>query len=278
MRNGENNLLKEKLISIVVPVYNTEKYLSTCIDSILNQTYNNLQLILVDDGSTDNSILICRQYEFNNQKVKFIEKPHTGLINTRKVGLQYADGEYIVFADSDDWYEATALEVMSQYMEDECDMVVAGYIRYVDAENKSIVRNNLKNGYYKFKDLKKEVFYNMMFDMKNNGPDIIQSVCSKIFKKDILLSCYDNVYEDITLGEDAIITYQYILKCKKIYILDDALYYYRQNVQSMCFEKDISKFREIQIFKDNICDIFSTYSNSQNLINQVKYYVLHRCC
>lgn len=95
--------MEKKLISIIVPVYNAEKYLQKCLDSILEQTYQNLEIIIVNDGSTDNSGQICQEYEKKDSRIIYIEKENGGVSDTRNTGLDRMTGSYVTFVDSDDW-------------------------------------------------------------------------------------------------------------------------------------------------------------------------------
>ena len=107
--------MKEK-ISIIVPIYNVELYLERCVESIINQTYKNLEIILVDDGSPDNCFAICDKYEKLDSRVKVIHKENGGLSDARNAGLDIAEGEFIVFVDSDDWLEQNALELLYEHV------------------------------------------------------------------------------------------------------------------------------------------------------------------
>lgn len=102
------------MISIIVPVYNVEKYLERCIESIVNQTYKDIEIILVDDGSPDNCPVICDRYAEKDNRIKVIHKQNGGLINARKSGLEIAQGDYIGFVDSDDWIEPEMYEYFAQ--------------------------------------------------------------------------------------------------------------------------------------------------------------------
>lgn len=97
--------MKRNMISVIVPIYNIQEYLPQCIDSIINQTYTELEIILVDDGSTDSGGSICDEYALNDSRVKVIHKKNGGLVSARKAGIRAAHGEYITFVDGDDWIE-----------------------------------------------------------------------------------------------------------------------------------------------------------------------------
>lgn len=115
-------------ISIIVPIYNVEKYVRQCIESIINQTYKNLQIILVDDGSTDTSGLICDEYASIDDRIEVIHKKNGGLVTARKIGLQKAKGEYIGFVDGDDYIDDNMYESLLGYiLKKDVDMVHTGY-------------------------------------------------------------------------------------------------------------------------------------------------------
>ena len=104
-------------ISVIVPVYNIEPYIRECLDSIVNQTYSNLEIILVDDGSTDSSGLICDEYAQKNKRITVFHKPNGGLVSARKTGVLLATGEYVTYVDSDDWIETKAYEELAKIIE-----------------------------------------------------------------------------------------------------------------------------------------------------------------
>ena len=107
----------KKLVSIIVPVFNVEKYLRQCLDSILGQTFNQFEVIIVNDGSTDNSGAICQEYEARDNRIVYLEKENGGVSEARNLGLDFATSEYIIFIDSDDWIEPTYVEVLYEKIE-----------------------------------------------------------------------------------------------------------------------------------------------------------------
>ena len=104
--------MNNELISIIVPIYNTEKYLRQCLDSIINQTYTNFEVLLVNDGSTDSSGMICQEYVENDSRFRYFEKENGGVSSARNLGLECSGGAYITFIDSDDWVESNHLEAL----------------------------------------------------------------------------------------------------------------------------------------------------------------------
>ena len=121
----------KELISIIVPVYNAEKYLQKCLDSILEQTYQNLEIIIVNDGSTDNSGQICHEYEQKDSRIIYMEKENGGVSDTRNTGLDRMTGSYVTFVDSDDWLEPNYVQFLyEKLIEHQADIVVGNYTRF----------------------------------------------------------------------------------------------------------------------------------------------------
>ena len=129
--------LKDRpLISVIVPVYQVEQYLERCVDSILNQSYHNLEIVLVDDGSTDKGKVICDRYGTQNTNVKVIHQQNQGLSAARNTGIEASTGEWICFIDSDDYIEENMLEIMLRTsFEDQSDMVICGFVRCDDKDH-----------------------------------------------------------------------------------------------------------------------------------------------
>ena len=132
-------------LSVIVPIFNSELYLEKCVESILNQTFENFEVILVDDGSSDRSLDICRKYEQKDKRVRVISKPNGGLIRARKTGLTAAAGRFIGFVDSDDWIEPDMYQELIKYMKEMgCDLVSSGIIRdFEKDEKKSVIVGSL---------------------------------------------------------------------------------------------------------------------------------------
>lgn len=241
-----------KKISVIVPVYNVEKYLEECIDSILNQTYTNLEIILVDDGSKDNSGLICDKYADKDNRIKVIHKSNGGLSSARNAGLDSATGDYIMFCDSDDMFFPTSCEVMFNEIDSKnADYVVGNYQNCTEEgelwENPVFDKEKYKNFKLSIKDYK-----NSFFIMNS-------SACNKIYSMPFLNSLNIRFVEKVP-AEDAIFTTQCFIHSKNVYYINDIMYIYRQRAGdsistnlSFDYFKGINKaYRMIyENFKDN---------------------------
>lgn len=219
--------------SVIVPVYNVQKYLKRCLDSVLNQTYKNYEIILIDDGSTDCSGDICDQYEKKYNDVKVIHQENQGLSAARNCGLEAAKGEWIVFVDSDDWIEQDMLRTISEYMK-ETDADLYGFnTRKVDENNMEAgrllfsVENNTM--YFFNEEEKFDFFFYKLMQYK-----IGWEVCFKVYKKSIIEEKNLRfVSTEKIFAEDYLFTFQYMLYVDKIAFLCNIFYNYFQRNDSL---------------------------------------------
>ena len=217
-------ILENNLISIIIPIYNTEKYLNRCIETVVNQTYSNLEIILINDGSTDNSKEICEEWCKKDNRIIFINKDNTGVSDTRNKGLEIAKGEYISFIDSDDYIELNFYEkLLKCIMSEKTDIVMCGYNR--------IYENKIEKHLYSYPNKLDKYSFLMK-------PMIIEGfIWNKLFKKDIIANL--RFYSDIAMTEDKLFLFEYLDKINNISILNEPLYNYNvYNYNSITHKKD----------------------------------------
>ena len=219
------------MISIIVPIYNAELYLNRCIESILNQTFKDFELILVNDGSIDNSLNICNSYAKIDSRIKVIDKNNEGPGFSRNAGLKIAKGEYIGFVDSDDYISPLMYESMyKSAVKHQADIVQCGYIK-VDEKGKVLTKSNYKNIVLNqnercFKE------YCKRNNIDNYSP-------CKIFKKETIKNIFFGNY---SYSEDAYFIIQAFLNCKRLVVLSSNYYYYVQTIGSACRRPYNDKF------------------------------------
>ena len=238
------------MISVIIPVFNTKKYLSRCLDSIINQTYKNLEIIIIDDGSTDGSEKICDEYAFVDGRISVIHKKNEGLVAARKQGVSIAKYNYISFVDSDDWIELNMFEELFDLLDinETTDLVTSNII--MDKENGSFNKvGSIPAGLYG-KSIADKIIPNMMRNAKDGSWGIIGSAVGKIYKKDLLLDVINRIDNGITYGEDDAIVFGYIPRCSKIYICEKCFYHYRIHSGSMATSYNIESFSKIKLLKD----------------------------
>lgn len=242
----------QPLISVIVPIYMIERYLGICIESIINQTYMNLEIILVDDGSKDRCPEICDLYKQKDKRIKVIHKQNGGLVSARKAGLMESTGEYISYVDGDDWIGYGFIESLFMAMSSSnADMVCAGQTRDLFEQSAHFI-NLIPLGIYENEKLEK--LWNSMISYGTYySPGITTYVWNKLFKRNILLSSQLAVDDRITIGEDAAVTYPALLQCKQVAVIDNVSYHYRQREDSMlkqtsCFTDEIQKLNYLYEF------------------------------
>lgn len=220
-------------VSLIVPIYNTQKYLKKCINSLINQTLKDIEIILINDGSTDNSEKIIK--EFKDKRIKYISKENEGIGKTRNLGIEKSTGEYLAFVDSDDYLNEHFCEYMyEKATKDNCDLVICDFFES---------REKLYS--IKFKDFKNT-------NLKKN-PELINNVnlgpCNKLYKKDLFIN-KDNRFEENLKYEDAPFVVKMLLAAKNIGKVNDYLTYYviHDNSQTTIRDKrifDILKITDI---------------------------------
>lgn len=222
MKNSE-------LLSIIVPFYNVESYLKKCIDSIVNQTYRNLQIILVDDGSTDSSLEICMKYKEQDNRIEILQKENAGLVSARKAGIKMAKGEFVGWVDGDDWVELDYFEKMMKKQEETmADIVAASHFHDIGSSSHT-VNNEISNGVYNPKDILSKMLYSGIFFEYGITPQLY----TKIIRRDILEKTQMQVDERIICGEDAAVVYPSILLAQRICVTDICGYHYIQHQGSI---------------------------------------------
>lgn len=234
-------------ISVIIPIYNTEKYLGKCLDSIINQTYLNLEIILIDDGSKDESFKICSLYQNKDKRIKVITQENQGASYVRKRGVEISTGDYIMFVDSDDWLEKNAItkcvEAVKIY---DVECVMFSYIK--EYENKSIP-NYIWNENFILSDNKVwELIHRRLIgpvkeELKNPEKlDNLSSVCMKLYKTDIVKSGKWVDIQKIGTSEDTLFNIYAFEKCSKVAYLNECFYHYRKtNEESIItgYKKDL---------------------------------------
>lgn len=263
------------LLSVIIPIYNAQNYLRKCIDSILIQDFRDFELILINDGSTDNSSCICNEYVKIDNRVSVIHKENEGLVNTRKKGLMYAKGEYICFIDSDDWIENNYFSIMyDTILKRNVDIVICGfYFNYGDFKVES--KNKFESGFYDKEMLIKYFYPKMLFSGEFFKFGIYPALWNKVIRKSLLLENIMKVDDRIKVGEDVATIFPTILDANSIYLLNDQfLYNYRLLNTSMTRSYDKEYYERILILFNVLFDAFKN-KESSILTEQLDYYILY---
>jgi glycosyltransferase len=241
------------LFSIIIPVYNVEKYLNQCIDSVLAQEFTDYEVILVDDGSTDGSSAICDEYVQKYNQIKVIHKTNGGLSDARNFGIKEAQGDYLIFLDSDDfWNGATILYEINKIIKKENpDLIITGYTLYFSEHNKK-----LSTDFSLVKELTTDFIKDSYYLVNNNIYEFL--ACNKIVKRNIIIN--NNIFfPKGKFSEDMPWNYKLVDYIKRYALYRSNFYYYRQNREGQIT-------RSIKI--KNVEDIKSVVDNNLGLLKK----------
>ena len=266
-------------ISIVIPVYNAGSYLSICIDSILRQTYRNFELILVDDGSTDDSGNICDRYGIKDDRVTVIHQNNKGQVGAQKTGCTKAAGRYILCADADDFMEHGLLEkIVSAVQENGADLITWGY-RSVDTKGYLLDEhlNNCKSGYYTGSKLNL-IRHKILYDGSCRGMNIgalIFSPWTKLVKRELFCECLEMCSDKIVQGEDVMMLLLMIQRCGSLQVIDETGYCYRENQESVMHHTSLKDAKRQRILMRELLK-HQTDCSGNDYSNQIYVFLLYR--
>lgn len=250
-----NELKLNKLISIIIPVYNAEKYIDKCLDTLIHQTYTNLQIIIVDDGSKDDSLNICKKIASSDHRIEIYSKENGGVSQARNDGIRYAKGEYIAFIDADDWVSLDYIEKLyTNINKTNSDITFCKY--GIMQEDKLFYfepdyPESIISGTQEF-----DSFLIRFFDKKHY---FMGSSCRSLIKKSIIENISFN--ENLYMYEDLIFIFKCLMKSNKVSFINDILYFYRDNATSILHSKK-SNFlnHQLEVYKE-IKNIQSAITN-----------------
>lgn len=268
---------KEGLISIIVPVYQAKEYIGRCIDSILAQTYRNLEIILVDDGSNDGSEKICDCYQQAGGRIKVIHKQNGGLVSARQAGIAAASGTYIGFADADDWMEPKMYQhLYNTAVSADADIVAEGFLDDYDGGCMA-VRNRVSAGIYRTGEERESLYNRMICHSDFFCIGLEPYLWNKLFRREIVLNHMLKIPQKIRVGEDAAALYPMAVRAACIAVLNTAHYHYCHHKNSMIFgERDEDAEYENTVLLDLFLrKSFAELNISYAVNSQLNRYAIH---
>lgn len=281
--------MKKNVVTIIIPVFNAEKYLENCLKSVINQTYKNIEIIIVDDGSTDNSFKIYNKYLNIEKRLKVINIENSGVSKARNIGLENSNGEWVTFIDADDWLERTYVEVLVEnIIKYDGDVIGCNCNRCM--ESGEIIKDDISPAIIIREDNELEIFkldtIFMEFDSRVNKYNVgeIRCVWGKLFKTSIINNNNIKFKEGMKLAEDALFCYEVFSYSKKVILLNRYLINYRVHSESANNRyrddmkevaiKSIDEFRKV-IGDDNLKK--SSYKVAyNNLVAEFIYYSIFK--
>ncbi len=231
-------------ISIIVPVYNAENYLKKCVDSLVNQTYRNLEIVLVDDGSGDSSGRLCDEYAKEDSRVLAVHKQNGGLVSAWKRGVSESSGQFLCFADSDDWVDLTMIEEMAAHLTGQEREIVASDYVVERQEGGEFVWQQLSPGEYLEQDVREKVIPNLLGRERRY---VTISRCMKLIGRKLVEENQKYSDPSVVMGEDMMLMLPSLIDCKRLFVMDHKAYYhYRYVRESMVHKYDMGMYENIR--------------------------------
>lgn len=259
-------------ISIVVPIYNSAAYLEECVYSLMNQTYRDIEIILVDDGSTDDSGLLCDKLEKTDNRIIVIHKENGGNNSARKAGTIVATGEFILYVDSDDWIDNTTCEViLKQALDNNADVVRFALQREYSNGRTKTAKDNLKEGLYTREDC--IYLYENLICNHNRISGTNNSQCTQLTKTYIFKQNYQMLDDSVQYGEDFACVIMSILKASRVLITHDVYYHYRMREGSITHKSNPYYYTQINSLYLYLQDLCALNPYSEILLPQVERYM-----
>lgn len=262
------------MLTIIVTVYNVSKYLQNCLESIKDQTYQNIEVILIDDGSTDDSGKICDDFCKRDARFQVIHQKNMGLVKSRKVGALHAAGDMIAYIDGDDWIDAHMYEnmMMELLKHPQSDMVTSGLIYEWSHKNK-VLLDHIDPGTYCGEEIEKTILPGLIFNPKTSKQNITTSLCNKLIRTSFMREIAVNIDDRLTLGEDGAAMCFLMDRVNQITVMSQAWYHYRQHDNSMIQNKDFGAFEQISLLERCLRGGLETKTLKKISSQQIDYYL-----
>ena len=263
-----------KKISLIVPVYNSITTLERCLKSMINQKYKDIEIILINDGSEDNSLQIIKEYAKRDSRIVIINQNNRGVSTARNVGIEKSTGEYIIFIDSDDYLEENSVDGLINILKnDNADLYIMPYYKEEKGKKEFINYSFLKNKTYDTKEKICRIIPNFIGNVDKEGnriQNIMGSIWSKVFKSDIIKRYNIRMNEKIEITEDLNFLIEYMIHCDKIKIMNYYFYnYVIENNKSITKKYKANLYNELELSLNNIVKILK--ENSIFFKNVIKY-------
>jgi len=262
-------------ISVIVPVYNVEKYITHCLDSIAGQTYCNLEIILVDDGSTDDSARICDDYSAKDSRITVIHQPNGGVSVARNAGINAATGDYIAFVDSDDWLDSNVYQFMVEAAQENpaVEVVMCDFVN-VQNNNSIKISSHLRAGLYSKKEIISEIYPTLLVT-EDFGRLPIVSACTSLFNKVILVNHGIHFDANLRYSEDYLFMAEVMSRSLSFYYVKDYFgYNYRQFEESRSKKYQPEWWSTLRSLNNKLNNLLSD-SKEYDFRRQLKLQLIH---
>lgn len=240
--------ISNPLISVIVPVYNVSPYLAYMIDSLIHQSYKKLEILLIDDGSTDDSLDICRYYCSKYSNIKVFSQRNKGVSAARNLGIKNSKGQWISFVDADDVLSKDYYEHFSSCINKKVDMIICRYTREFNKLTSKTGKRNTESA---------QIYFSNMMNQK--APKYDGYLWNKLFRRKIISNNKISFNSELVIWEDMVFIEQYLKNCQTVLFIDDVLYFYR--IRRMSITNSLNKKIDLLRSKDKACNILKTLTN-----------------
>lgn len=263
-----NSCLK---VSVVIPIYNTAQYLPECLESVINQTLKDIEIICVDDGSTDDSPQILAGYVLKDERINIIHKENGGLVAARKTGVLAAKGTYVAFVDSDDWIEPDMYEQLFRIAEEyKVDMVTCGF--FLEGNYTTTHMDTVSQGMFEGQDmfaLRDKAIYNL----EQHSSGLKASLCYKLFRKELIQDAQCKIPNEITMAEDKMCLLTALLRCSSVYVYHKPFYHYRIRPNSMVNSGSEEYLLKVYAVYKYLKELYQDERFTKNMRTQAEVYI-----
>lgn len=226
--------MRTELVSMIVPIYNAEAYIERCVDSICSQTYQNIEIILVDDGSVDNSCRLCKEKSSSDSRIRVLHQSNQGVVSARNTGIDASNGKYLMFVDADDWIEPDMVEELLRGISD-ADIISSGVFWEKYFEKEVDYRDEFTEGLYASQDKKKYFLERMIFDIDAQKiQPFTPCMWNKMYKRELVMEVYRSFDRTIGFAEDTLFVYKCMFRAESFVITHKQFYHYTYNEKSVC--------------------------------------------
>lgn len=266
------------VVSVIVPVYNIVPYVKECIESIQKQTYSNIEIIVVDDGSEDGSGKLCDQLAAGDERIQVIHQKNAGVVSARGRGIERASGKYIAFVDGDDWIEPDMLEELAGRIGD-AELITSGVYRQFSPERIVERYDRFEEGEYGGEAGISTILNRMLYDFDKEELQPFTPWCyNKLYISELVKQVHKEVAADITYGEDTVFLCKYMLKCSSIVITHRCFYHYRYREESAIHAVNPHMLIDINKVYLSLEKDFRNHGLGEQLLCQLQKWVSFAAC
>ena len=265
--------------SIIVPIYNKECYVRECLESIRNQVFEDFECLMIDDGSTDSSSIICKEFSTDDDRFKYFYKENGGLVSARKFGAHQATGEYVINVDADDFIKNDFLKVINEEIERNSPDTVCFKYTFFRMNKEFKIDIGQVMGFFEGNQIS-EILKKYLFDNEQervNSGSILFNICTKAVERELYIKCQEKVDSRITSGEDTVFTFVWCFYTKRISCIDYDGYMYRQEESSIEHTFNMKYFSNLELVCNEMMRINDELDGGyQNNIHAYQFYRLER--